>query len=132
MTPQDKRLFLAKEWFLKAQDDESAVNIIIKEGVAPSTACFLSQQIAEKVLKGFLIFHKNQFPKTHLLDELLKLCKEIDPEFIDLEVEARDLSDFYISTRYPGDFPNFSQKDAREAFRQAQKIKDFVLKKIGV
>jgi len=39
----------AKEWIKKAGEDELSINAIIKnEGGAPSTACFLSQQAAEK------------------------------------------------------------------------------------
>ena len=36
-----------------------------------------------------------------------------------------------IETRYPGDFPEgFSWKDADDAFNSAERIKEFVLKKL--
>jgi len=131
MSPQDKKLFLAKEWFLRSQDDEAAIKSMFKSGDWPANVvCFLSQQMAEKILKGFLIFHGIRFPKTHLLEELLRVCKEVDQSFGELEQETRYLSDFYISTRYPGDYPSFSFDDARIAFQEASKIKDFVFKKV--
>lgn len=39
-------------------------------------------------------------------------------------------SSYYIETRYPGDFPEFSWRDAEEAFEAAKNIKKFVLEKI--
>lgn len=71
-----------------------------------------------------------EFLKVHQLDELLKLCEKIDAEFNSLVDNAEDLTPFYISTRYPGDYPIYSFEDAEDAFQKALKIKDFVLKKL--
>ncbi|MEK6645737.1 MAG: HEPN domain-containing protein [Candidatus Firestonebacteria bacterium] len=54
---------LYQEWFVKAEEDELSINAILTEKGAPSTACFLAQQMAEKYIKGFLVFHKKEFPK---------------------------------------------------------------------
>ncbi len=122
---------LAQEWFLKARDDELSSKDILgdKEGAA-STVCFLSQQIAEKYLKGYLVFKGKKFPKIPDLDKLVRLCKKVAPEFENIKNEAKYLTDFYIVTRYPGDYPQFSFKEAEQAFRKALKIKKFVLKLI--
>ena len=79
---KDKKYLLAKEWFLKANDDELSAKDILhdKEG-APSTVCFLSQQMAEKYLKGYLVYKGEQFPKIHQLDRLVKLGEEIEKAF---------------------------------------------------
>ncbi|MFA6296622.1 MAG: HEPN domain-containing protein [Patescibacteria group bacterium] len=122
---------LFPEWFRKAEEDElSARDILNDQEGAPSTVCFLSQQIAEKCLKGYLVYKKNEFPRIHLLDKLINLCREIDRSFDDIMKEAKFLSDFYVATRYPGDFPDFDFKDAEKAFEAALKIKNFVLKRI--
>jgi len=122
---------LAKEWLLRAQDDElSCKDILDDRGGAPNTVCFLSQQIAEKVLKAFLCYHGVEFPKIHQLDELLKLCARIDADFDSLIDSAEDLTPFYISTRYPGDYPTYSFEDAEGAFQKASEIKNFVLKQL--
>ncbi len=121
---------LAEEWFLKANDDElSAKDILSDKEGAPSTVCFLSQQMAEKYLKGYLVFCGERFPKIHDLDKLAKLCREINSEFDKIKDEAKYLADFYIATRYPGDYPEFFWQDAERAFQSALKIKDFVLDK---
>ena len=122
---------LAGEWLSRANDDElSARDILNDREGAPSTVCFLSQQIAEKYLKGYLVYANQKFPKIHALDVLVKLCQKIDKSFGSLKKEAEYLTEFYITTRYPGDFPIFSFKEAEKAFKAAIKIKNFVIKKI--
>lgn len=53
---------LVREWLTKADEDELSARAVLKEG-APSTACFLAQQIAEKHLKALLISRGLNFPK---------------------------------------------------------------------
>ncbi len=124
---------LAQEWFRKAGDDELSARDILKdrEG-SPNTVCFLSQQLAEKYLKGYLVYQNERFPKVHQLDRLVKLCEEVDSDFNKVKKEAGFLTGFYITTRYPGDYPEYSFKDAEEAFQKAEKIKDFILDKIKI
>ncbi|OGD66206.1 hypothetical protein A3F08_03125 [Candidatus Berkelbacteria bacterium RIFCSPHIGHO2_12_FULL_36_9] len=122
---------LATEWFLKARDDElSAKDILTNKEGAASTVCFLSQQMAEKYLKGYLVFKEERFPKIHDLDRLVKLCQKIDSNFQKIKNNARYLSDFYVATRYPGDYPQFNFEQAEQAFQKALKIKKIVLNKI--
>lgn len=59
-----------QEWLKKASEDQISIEAILKGKGAPSTACFLSQQMAEKCLKGFLVFHEKHFPKVHDLLQL--------------------------------------------------------------
>lgn len=40
------------------------------------------------------------------------------------------LNRYYIETRYPGDFPEFSLAEAKDAFAAAVAVKDFVMPKI--
>jgi len=65
--PPDARTF-ADEWFAKAEEDALSIRAILKEGGASSTACFLSQQLAEKYLKGLLVFLKTPFPILQTID----------------------------------------------------------------
>ncbi len=128
-----KNLILAGEWIDKAKDDELSTKAILKEKGAPSTVCFLSQQMAEKYLKSFLVFRGKPFPKIHHLDRLLELCMEIDKSFEELKNETIVLSDYYVETRYPGGWSEeWSWKEAKEAFDNSLRIKKFVLDKISV
>lgn len=123
---------LVEEWFAKANEDILSAEAILntKEGAA-STICFLAQQIAEKYLKGYLVYSRSPFPKIHYLVKLITLCAKIDSDFLELKEDAAYLSDFYVTTRYPGDYPTFGFTDAKKAFTTAMRIKDFVFDKIN-
>ena len=115
---------IVKEWVNKALDDELSINAIFKSKGAPGTICFLSQQMAEKFLKAFLISHNVDFPRVHHLERILGLCKKIDAKFSDFDEEVVLLSEYYIETRYPGDYPErFSWDDASKAYEAAIKDK---------
>ena len=118
---------LAREWFLRAEDDWLSAKDILndKEGAA-STVCFLSQQIVEKYLKGYLVYKGVEFPKIHDLDKLVELCKALDGSFLKIKKEAQELTDFYVAARYPGDYPQFTWENAENAFVSAEKVRNFV------
>ena len=128
--PADARAF-ADEWFAKGEEDALSIRAILKEGGAPSTACFLSQQLAEKYLKGLLVFRKTPFPKVHDLIDLETLLLGSSPDVTVLHADLVTLNRYYIETRYPGGFPQFHFEEAKAAFAAALRIKDFVLKKTG-
>lgn len=122
---------LVLQWVARARDDELSCKSILRgRDGAPNTVCFLSQQLAEKILKSFLIFKNREFPKIHQLDALVKICGEVDKTFENIKEEAGFLTTFYTTARYPGDYPEFSWKNAEDAFSAAEKIKSFVLDKI--
>lgn len=131
MTKHPNKELLESEWFKKASEDELSARAILKnrEG-APGTVCFLSQQMAEKYLKAYLVYKSKSFPKVHQLDRLVRLCKDVDPDFEDVKSASEYLSAFYVATRYVGDYPEFTFFDAENAFKEALNIKSFVLSKI--
>jgi len=122
---------IVREWFLSAQDDEAAIISMLKSEDWPAnTVCFLSQQMVEKSLKGFLAFVGKEAPKIHQLEPLLATCSEIDNGFSQFSDSAEFLSGFYIATRYPGGYEQFSADEAKKAFEISNKIKDFIFQKI--
>lgn len=117
---------LYREWFDKAADDELSAQVVVEEG-APSTACFLAQQLAEKYLKGLLVYFKKDFPKVHDLLELeTRLLKDVDAIHT-IHEDLQLLNRYYIETRYPGDYPEFTQRDSVEALEAALRVKQLVL-----
>ena len=121
-----------EEWLKKAHDDElNARSILTHRDGTPGGVCFMSHQMAEKCLKAFLVAKKKDYPKIHPLDKLVELCLRIDRSFVKLKELAIFLNAFYVPTRYPGEYPEFTWQDAEKAYDVAQKIKEFVLKKIG-
>lgn len=118
------------EWVKKADEDEQSIKAILKENGAPSTACFLSQQMAEKYLKALLLFHNQNFPKIHDLLELETLLLAKEPQIQAVHKQLETLNRYYIETRYPGDYPVFTLTEAQKAFAAALTVKQTALAKI--
>jgi len=120
-----------KNWFMRADEDLALIEVTLKEEtVSPNSICFHAQQAGEKYLKGFLVLHKNSFPKIHDLVKLLKLCSEIEADFLDYVDEVNYLSQFYLITRYPlTEYPPAGKKEAKKAITFAEEVINFVKKK---
>jgi len=128
---KSKKDLLAEEWFKKATDDELTVKSVLKHrDGAPNSVCFMSHQMAEKYLKGYLVLTRKWYPKIHTLDKLTALCMKIDPTFKELKEIVTFLDPFYTPARYPSNGPDFSWDDAEKAYNAAEGIKEFVLEKI--
>lgn len=120
------------EWLKIAEDDLKWAKHSFK-GNMYSRVCFVSQQVAEKSLKGFLYFEDKRAPKTHKLVDLAKLCRKIDPDFKLINKHISILDPFYLGTRYPdiGDIERFDKKDlAERAIESAEKVLEFVKGKL--
>ena len=123
-------------WIEKAEEDLRWAQLSLKHGFY-SQVCYVTQQVAEKALKAYLIFHSISPEKlrTHILPALLKMSKETNPKFKRLDLSVRVLSRYYIPTRYPpdsGPLGEFSEKEAREAVKLAEEILKFVKKEIVI
>lgn len=121
-------------WFEKADKDLKVVQLSISEGSYLSDmACYHAQQCVEKYLKGFLISHRIEFPLTHLLNHLLKLCVQIDDHFRAITDPVLELQEYSTAVRYPPDeFGEPSFAAAQAALKHAQFVRRFVRQKIQV
>lgn len=121
---------LVNEWLEKAHDDElNARSILTHRDGTASAVCFLSQQMVEKLLKSLLVYHQIRFPKVHDFTNLVNLLSPKESEIIRFNKDLKILNRYYIETRYPGDYPEFTWKDAEEALAVAEKVKNFVLER---
>ncbi len=119
---------LTEEWLRKAEADMAVAERLVAEDAAFSNAvAFHSQQSTEKYLKAFLTWAQIDFPKTHDIAELLDLMATANPPVAACLREATDLTPYAAEIRYPGDRPDASVEDARQAVRLAQKVRDTVL-----
>ena len=113
---------LALRWLEYAKNDLHAATIMLsRDDVAPRTACFLAQQSAEKALKSVLILKGLDVIKTHDLDAISERLPEIDY----LRFESLDLSwltEWSVSSRYPGDWPEALNEDAEKAVAIATEV----------
>lgn len=122
---------LVNRWLTKAGEDELSLLVLTKEGGAPSTACFLAQQMAEKYLKALLVHENIPFQKVHDLLELESKLIESNANISEIHEELTELNGYYISTRYPGDFPEFNARKAQQAHQAARKVKEFIMQKLN-
>lgn len=118
---------LADEWFKIGDEEFQFAQASFGEFNAfYSQICFQCQQAVEKYLKGFLAFHKEKFPKIHDLTQLVKLCSNIKPKLSEFLDTASILSQYYLITRYPIEYPPAGRKEAAEAIEIAGEIITFI------
>jgi HEPN domain-containing protein len=92
----------------------------------PHLSCYHSQQAAEKALKAVLVYVQIAFPFTHDLNAL----RDLTPSTWTLRQQhprLGPLSQWVIAGRYPGNWPEATDTDARDAARQARAVWETVL-----
>jgi HEPN domain-containing protein len=118
-----------KQWLAKANEDLLVVDKLTEfEIIATSSVCFHCQQAVEKFLKAFLIANGVEIKKTHNIEYLLSECSDIDKDFAD--IDPKELSDFGVDVRYPGDMFIPNKDETLEYKNLAFEIKEFVESKI--
>jgi HEPN domain-containing protein len=93
-----------REWIKKAESDWLVAVSLTRRRKIPvhDHACFHFQQSAEKYLKARLEEANLHFPKTHDLDELVRLCLRVEPLWSALSAAAKRLTKYGVHFRYPG------------------------------
>ena len=86
--------------------------------------CYNCQQATEKALKGILILHTGNYPRTHDIEVLHELCKESGTDFGLTPSMTRTLSRFAKKSRYPDDVVDFTETDAELGLKYAKQIID--------
>jgi HEPN domain-containing protein len=128
MTENEKRHL--NQWIEKAEHDVIAAKLIIEhQPIILDIACFHCQQAVEKYLKAFLVFKKEEFPRTHNLDLLLQSCASHDNIFE--KIDLKNLEDFAVRGRYPHDLLIPDPAETKEFYEIVLAVKSLVLKEIG-
>lgn len=98
-----------KLWFEKAKENLKWAEDNLRGDNFP-LVCYLSQQSAELVLKGFLYFKNTIPPKTHQLVRLEEECRRAGLNVQVLQESLAVLTEYYLESRYPdelsGDLDN--------------------------
>ncbi len=118
-----------REWLDRANMDLEAGEIL--SGRIPEYSAYHSQQAVEKYLKAFLVYRGVDFPKSHNIYFILELCKQQDKDFEKLEKMGVQRLTRYAYTRYPGKL-EVLKEEAEEALETAKKVREFILKKLGI
>ncbi len=118
-----------RQWIAKAGDDLIVIDKLTQfEIVATSAVCFHCQQVVEKYLKAFLIAQGVEIRKTHNIEFLLAECEEFDPEFS--LIDPKDLNDFGVDIRYPGDIYSPTDIETLAHKQIALEVKELVERKL--
>jgi HEPN domain-containing protein len=109
------------DWLRYARSDLELAGINRPEEVLFEELCFHAQQAAEKALKAVLIAKGIAPPKTHSIRMLLDILSQviIAPQEVE---DSAGLTDYAVTTRYPGDFEPVGEEEYREALRMAKTV----------
>jgi len=96
---------LVQEWFNYSQNDLTSAYHLFNDlhPKQSEIACYLSQQCAEKALKGYLLFKDTEPPRIHNLVELCQICMEFDSTFSEILDACSDLTPYGVAVRYPNE-----------------------------
>jgi len=123
----DKKAEL-RQWLEIADNDLAYAEFASKNmwPVPYGIICFHCQQAVEKYLKRFLVINNIAPPKVHDLEELLKLCTNINPQFSTIFEKCSVLSGYAVQTRYPNEI-TVEKQDMDKALSYAKSIREFIL-----
>lgn len=117
----------AMRWFGQAEYDWKAAKHSA-DGHFHSTACFQSQQAAEKAIKAYLTLQGRRAIMGHSIVYLIREAVQYNSEFEQYLSHGRILDRYYIPTRYPDALPDgmpyesYEKEDAEIALDKSKKI----------
>lgn len=115
----------------KAEEDRRAVTALLAVKDSPEgIIVFHVQQLAEKLLKAFLIFRKAEYKPTHNMLFLLKKAVAVDAAFSEFSDLADDLSPFAVLIRYEEGY-EVTLEEARSLFVRTMRLREKILAEIG-
>jgi HEPN domain-containing protein len=123
----DKQVEL-RQW-LEIADSDLALAEHASKNMWPvpyAIICFHCQQAVEKYLKWFLVMHDIEPPRIHDLEELLKLCAAIAPQFSVIYEKCSVLSGYAVQGRYPNEI-HVEEHDMDKALLYARSIREFIM-----
>jgi len=115
-SPDDPR-----EWLNRAKSNLAMAKNRVPD-VYLEDLCFEAQQAAEKAIKSVMIKRGIEFPYVHDLARLLSLLEaagEVVPETV---MQAEELTQYAMSTRYPSLEQPVTEGDYYEAVRVAESV----------
>jgi HEPN domain-containing protein len=116
-----------KEWISFAEDDirMAEVAMKLKSNVPCRIIAFHAQQSAEKYLKAYLVSQEVDFPYTHSIATLLKLCDKYALQIKEIQ-DADLLTPYAITARYPGQDERVTKRETLKAIAMAKKVRQTV------
>lgn len=121
-----------RDWIDKAEGDLVTAQRELRARKNPNynSACFHSQQCAEKYLKGFMLHNNLPIRKIHDLRELSETIMQRFPEIDLISDLLAELNPLAVATRYPGF--DATRQIAKDAVRAAQQVRTFIRSRMGL
>lgn len=94
-----------QRWLSQAVEDLKWAQHLTEQG-GWHIACFLSQQVTEKALKGYLYAQGEEIVLGHSVARLCASAAEYKPQFAEKAKRWSLLDSYYIPTRYPNGLPD--------------------------
>ena len=112
-----------QEWIDKAEGDFISALTLYRARKPPNydTACYHTQQCAEKYLKARLEEAGQPAPRTHNLYALLTLIGEFESSWKVMATDLNVLKAFAVVYRYPG--ATAAKEDAKDAIKRCRSIR---------
>lgn len=134
--PDPDILKTVMQWLTFADEDLNMASDALSCGRSRSyrLIAYHAQQCTEKCLKAYLVFHEEDFPYTHNIRRLLKICGKYATWPLNLK-SAEELTPYAITARYPGENMEVTQAEAEIAIEIARKVRDRIrteLKQLGM
>ena len=119
----------AADWLRVARADLALARVTMPPQLL-ELLCFHAQQACEKSLKGLLVHFGAVVVKTHNLQTILEqVAMHCTPP---AEVVAcSELTDYAVTTRYPGVYEPVTQEEYEDAIRIADAVVEWAAKVVG-
>ena len=122
---------MTQEWVNKAEGDCKVTTALWQtEEPVYDAICFHAQQGVEKYFKAWLIEQNVDFPRTHDLEALAKLCLPSLAALAPLMDGLRFLTSFAVEVRYPG--TSARRQDAEKCWQVAVQTRSFIREQLGL
>jgi len=122
--PDDSNPASPDKWLTRAESNFHRAKIN-REEILLEDLCFDAQQAAEKSIKAVYIYYNLDFPYTHNLNLLLN---KLDSHGINIPDKIQDavvLSDYAVTTRYPGPHESVTKTEYQQAVKHAKNVLDW-------
>lgn len=122
-----------KQWLLRARSNLSRAKLGKQaDDILYEDLCFDAQQAAEKALKALLLYLHLDCPRTHFIGQLLSLLESSRNVAIAEEIKAAAvLTDYAVTTRYPGDWEAIDAEEYQQALKHAERIWEWVAEEMA-
>ena len=124
MPDEQERVKVLRSWVQKAENDlmTAAHTLRIARKGPTDTVCFHAQQCVERYLKAILVLEGIDFPKTHVIKDVIALLPARFRPTLD-ETEQDTLTGYATGLRYPEVYHPISLTEARRAVAIARRVR---------